>query len=641
MASNIIAQFTSSLRTGVAPLTVNFTNTSTGPYNSVMWDFGDGEKSSLINPSHKFINDGVYTVTLTIYDELSGTSQYTTTISVFLDTDYSETATTQQALFTSKRFGNGQVAVRKTTLDGSDLETEWPMSSATGFNLSANLTVNPVLVYKSGTTSDNKFFSDPGVYPNGWTKMIQANTSSYLCMFLKTGSTADISCSGHQMFIYKVVDADVPTSAITVDRKTPSLSGNTAIKFAGVVISSSGSTSITGNTFGESTPWKSLQASPTIDGLESLDIPNMYQPNVEASGILKYFEGNTSDGLSKLYIHPTYTGWNTVEAWKPSTVVIDFPFVMWHDKGVAGVTLTDSTVTYRDAETNLKYGPLTIEDDGTEVGKVFYEKKLIVIDDQELQASLNYLSNRNYTLPEPNVSTTSISDTTGGLQTGVTYYVTYRVRDGASDNYTGGTAYGTGNIQPLHCRYIQELTTKKSGRKFKVQAPASLWYTTGRTTSSDTGFTASVVDVLIGSATTTIADANWYQIENVGTYEQLNAGINLEFSTGGTNTASTFTTLSNSGTTNLAYGDDPVLFGYFSASSQSTIYKMSATCIAKNNEFNTTQNETFDEDVNESVYISEVGLYNESNELLMTGKLNTPIEKNDKKFVTVKLELDL
>jgi hypothetical protein len=50
---------------------------------------------------------------------------------------------------------------------------------------------------------------------------------------------------------------------------------------------------------------------------------------------------------------------------------------------------------------------------------------------------------------------------------------------------------------------------------------------------------------------------------------------------------------------------------------------------------------TFDAASNEYVYITEIGLYNESNELLMVGKLSRPIKKNDQKFVTVKLELDL
>lgn len=46
------------------PITVNFTNTSTGS-NSFFWDFGDGNTSSQVNPSNTYTEQGSYTVTLT------------------------------------------------------------------------------------------------------------------------------------------------------------------------------------------------------------------------------------------------------------------------------------------------------------------------------------------------------------------------------------------------------------------------------------------------------------------------------------------------------------------------------------------------------------------------------------------------
>ena len=48
-----------------APVTVNFSNTTTGPgtitYN---WDFGDGTSNTVANPSHTYTNAGTYTVSL-------------------------------------------------------------------------------------------------------------------------------------------------------------------------------------------------------------------------------------------------------------------------------------------------------------------------------------------------------------------------------------------------------------------------------------------------------------------------------------------------------------------------------------------------------------------------------------------------
>jgi len=641
---NVVSQFTSSIRTGVAPLTVNFTNTTTGPYISVRWDFGDGAQSSLINPSHQFLTDGVFQVTLTAYDEFSGQSVSNTSITIFADDDYSTSSSTQQALFTNKRFTPGQVAVRKTLVDGSNVETEFPLSSATGdFNLELDGIMIPIEIWPDDTLLLNHSYP---VTANG-TRIYNnylADYTTYITMFMNSGgtdvSTADI---GKQHFTYKMLDVDVGQNWDS-DRLMVNIysgSGLSDSVFQCITYTSiTGGT--TGTTFDNNPTYKAVQTSPTIDGLETLNIPNMYQPDTTASGILKYFEVDEANGSTKLYIHPSYSGWNTVERWKAGSVRFSLPYLLWHTKSTGGIQLVDSTTTYRDELTNLEYGYLRIEDIGTNVGRVFYEKKMIVIDDVEVQAALQYTSNRSYTLPDPLVTSTSTSDgANGGLDTGTTYFITYGVHDTPGVNYTGGTEFGTGDISTLHCRYIRELTPTVSGNKFRIQAPSSVWHTTNRSTSNDTGFTATKFDVYVGSATTgDIKDASW-SYETGLTYSTLATGVEMSYNRLLTLTAATFANFTFSGTSDLKFGEDPTILGYFSATAQSTIYKMSTTCVAKNNEFNTTQNDTFDESLNESVYITEVALYNENNELLMTGKLNTPVEKNDKKFVTIKMELDL
>ncbi len=67
IARPVQAAFTASPTIGVAPLTVVFTNTSTGDYDTCAWTFGDGGTSSECNdPSHTYNSGGVYTVTLTV-----------------------------------------------------------------------------------------------------------------------------------------------------------------------------------------------------------------------------------------------------------------------------------------------------------------------------------------------------------------------------------------------------------------------------------------------------------------------------------------------------------------------------------------------------------------------------------------------
>ena len=51
---------------GPKPLTVSFTDSSTGSISSYSWIFGDGNTSTARNPSHTYFTVGSYTVTLTV-----------------------------------------------------------------------------------------------------------------------------------------------------------------------------------------------------------------------------------------------------------------------------------------------------------------------------------------------------------------------------------------------------------------------------------------------------------------------------------------------------------------------------------------------------------------------------------------------
>lgn len=61
-----VANFVASPRDGTAPLEVHFTDLSTGQPVAWSWDFGDGMKSNLANPTHIYSKGGSYQVTLTV-----------------------------------------------------------------------------------------------------------------------------------------------------------------------------------------------------------------------------------------------------------------------------------------------------------------------------------------------------------------------------------------------------------------------------------------------------------------------------------------------------------------------------------------------------------------------------------------------
>jgi hypothetical protein len=66
------AKFTADVTQGVAPLTVKFTDQSSGNPVSWKWKFGDGDSSLVQNPEHVYKAYGIYTVKLTISDGSNG-----------------------------------------------------------------------------------------------------------------------------------------------------------------------------------------------------------------------------------------------------------------------------------------------------------------------------------------------------------------------------------------------------------------------------------------------------------------------------------------------------------------------------------------------------------------------------------------
>jgi kumamolisin len=60
-----IVVFSSSVTSGVNPLSVSFTDSSLNSPTSWLWDFGDGSTSTSQNPSHTYVTNGSFTVKLT------------------------------------------------------------------------------------------------------------------------------------------------------------------------------------------------------------------------------------------------------------------------------------------------------------------------------------------------------------------------------------------------------------------------------------------------------------------------------------------------------------------------------------------------------------------------------------------------
>ena len=84
--SGINADFSASPTSGASPLTVKFTDLSTGGPTMWVWDFGDGpipmgatcsgdNCNNVANPTHTYAKDGTYTVTLTASNQVSSDTE--------------------------------------------------------------------------------------------------------------------------------------------------------------------------------------------------------------------------------------------------------------------------------------------------------------------------------------------------------------------------------------------------------------------------------------------------------------------------------------------------------------------------------------------------------------------------------------
>ncbi|MDI6793436.1 MAG: clostripain-related cysteine peptidase, partial [bacterium] len=106
--SSIVAADFSGLPTaGSAPLTVDFSDLSSGDVLSWLWDFGDGNTSTAQNPLHIYTDSGTYTVSLTVSDTCGSDSETRTDYITVTDT----TATVLSVSPATKTVGLGNTFI--------------------------------------------------------------------------------------------------------------------------------------------------------------------------------------------------------------------------------------------------------------------------------------------------------------------------------------------------------------------------------------------------------------------------------------------------------------------------------------------------------------------------------------------------
>ncbi len=154
------ANFSGTPTTGSTPLTVNFTDLSTGSPTSWSWNFGDGGTSTLQNPSHIYSAAGQYTVSLTA---TNGTGPNTATKTNYI--------TVSAAAPVANFSGTPTTGSAPLTVNFTDLSTGSPTSWSWNFGDGGTSTLqNPSHIYSAAGQYTVSLTATNGTGPNTATK---------------------------------------------------------------------------------------------------------------------------------------------------------------------------------------------------------------------------------------------------------------------------------------------------------------------------------------------------------------------------------------------------------------------------------------------------------------------------------------
>jgi hypothetical protein len=285
------------------------------------------------------------------------------------------------------------------------------------------------------------------------------------------------------------------------------------------------------------------------------------------------------------------------------------------------------------------------------IGKVFPDQQIIVIDDDEVVASLSYKSNRNWTLPAPKVSLISpnvcqIGSPEIGILTSdqQTMWITYRFDT------------DQGVISSLHCNYYTKIVGPSSActdssQNVVVRFGAEFPFMS--TVPNDlTGFTANSFKIIfqIVEGNQRPNPSNWREYDFTDSISLVDGYITQD-KIGEVSFIITQEVIDNSDEYELQnyidipqlgspdilnFGDEYYFYGNIETDITATIYEMKYLINLGNNQFTNTSNPTWSGGTKS--YFTEVGLYNSQKELMVISKLQSPELRQGIQQVVVKLD---
>jgi len=141
-SAQFVAEFSANPTSGCIPVTVSFTDQSTGTPTTWSWDFGDGGSSNEQNPSHTYVAANTYTVTLTVEDGVAQDAETKTALITVL--------TPVTAAFGSdETSGCGPLSVNFSDLSSGDGVNSWAWDFGDG---NSSTEQNPNHTYQNAGT---------------------------------------------------------------------------------------------------------------------------------------------------------------------------------------------------------------------------------------------------------------------------------------------------------------------------------------------------------------------------------------------------------------------------------------------------------------------------------------------------------
>ena len=360
---------------------------------------------------------------------------------------------------------------------------------------------------------------------------------------------------------------------------------------------------------------------------------------------------------------------------------LDIP-VMWHRRNdvgtesgtTLGMRFTSDTIRKTLSSNNdIEYYDL-IEFSGMSVsptlplvvGKVFPQLKIVVIDNEELIAGMSYKSNRNYTLPDlaAELLTPVNGNCTGVLKAGESLYLTYWLENVGTG--TTGTTTVTTPILPCQ-RYtvIDNKTNTDKDVQFRIGNLNELPYMRKRENVNYDGFgffadTFKVLAQVVDKTTQNRPlSSNWKVINFTSTNITVTSGETISptlFENQNPNTTGFILTgsLYTGGTTfnlgdeldmstasyygKMTLGDERLFYGNLRTHIGATIYKTLFNITVDGASIASTSNSTFE--FGDDRYVSEIGILDNNQNLVLVGKLSRPIRISDSTTASIELTID-